>query len=58
MTTTRPYRVPLPEETVIRELVDNRNSQFDPYLVDTFIKLHESGTFPRSAFPVRCPQET
>jgi HD-GYP domain-containing protein (c-di-GMP phosphodiesterase class II) len=56
MTTTRPYRVPLPEDAVIRELVENRSRQFDPYLVDTFIGLHHSGLMSRGASPVTCPQ--
>jgi hypothetical protein len=57
MTTTRPYRVPLPEAAVTRELADNRNRQFDPYLVDTFLKLRETGPFPQSTSPVRWQQE-
>lgn len=48
MTTTRPYRVPLLEDAVIRELSDNRGRQFDPYLVDSFLKLHETGSLGRA----------
>ena len=48
MTTTRPYRVPLPEESVRRELVENRGRQFDPYLVDVFLRqLEERRAAPR-----------
>jgi HD-GYP domain-containing protein (c-di-GMP phosphodiesterase class II) len=42
MTTTRPYREPLPEEAVVRELVDNRGRQFDPDLVDVFLRRLEA----------------
>jgi len=58
MTTTRPYRTPLPEDAVNRELVDNRGKQFDPYLVDIFLKLHEMAQIPRGALPVLCQRET
>jgi HD-GYP domain-containing protein (c-di-GMP phosphodiesterase class II) len=58
MTTTRPYRVPLPEDLVIRELVENRGRQFDPYLVDSFLKLHESGLLCRSSCQQTCQLET
>ena len=51
MTTTRPYRVPLLEDAVLRELADNRGRQFDPYLVDSFLKLDVTG--PLAAPAVR-----
>ena len=54
MTTTRPYRVPLPGDVVTRELVENRGKQFDPYLVDVFLTLRESSAIPRSASPLLC----
>jgi HD-GYP domain-containing protein (c-di-GMP phosphodiesterase class II) len=57
MTTTRPYRVPLPEEAVVRELVENRGRQFDPYLVESFLSLLKTDSLPRTAPPVTCPQE-
>jgi HD-GYP domain-containing protein (c-di-GMP phosphodiesterase class II) len=57
MTTTRPYRVPLPEGAVIRELVENRGKQFDPYLVDSFLKLLEANAIPHSTPPLTCLQE-
>lgn len=48
MTTTRPYRTPLPEESVRRELQENRGRQFDPYLVDVFLRqLDERRAAPR-----------
>ena len=49
MTTTRPYRVPLPEDAVIRELVENRGKQFDPYLVDSLPQAARDRPIPRSA---------
>jgi len=58
MTTTRPYRVPLPEETVIRELVDNRGRQFDPFLVDSFLTVIGANALPQSSRPATCPQAT
>jgi len=58
MTTTRPYRVPMPEGAVIRELVENRGKQFDPYLVDSFLKLLESNAIPNGTPQLVCPQET
>lgn len=57
MTTTRPYRVPLPEDAVIRELVENRGKQFDPYLVESFLKLRETNAIPRSTSPLICLQQ-
>jgi HD-GYP domain-containing protein (c-di-GMP phosphodiesterase class II) len=57
MTTTRPYRIPLPEETVMRELVENRGRQFDPFLVDSFIALIETSVIPRPSRSVACQLE-
>jgi len=54
MTTTRPYRVPLPEAAVVRELVENSGKQFDPYLVESFLKLRETNGIPRSTSPLIC----
>jgi HD-GYP domain-containing protein (c-di-GMP phosphodiesterase class II) len=57
MTTTRPYRVSLPEDAVLRELVDNRGRQFDPYLIDVFLRqLEERRPAPRIA-TTPCPRE-
>jgi HD-GYP domain-containing protein (c-di-GMP phosphodiesterase class II) len=58
MTTTRPYRVPLPEAAVLRELVENRGRQFDPNLVDSFLKLHDSGLLCRTGYLKTCQLET
>jgi HD-GYP domain-containing protein (c-di-GMP phosphodiesterase class II) len=57
MTTTRPYRTPLPEETVMRELVENRGRQFDPFLVDSFIALIETSAIPRPSRSAACQLE-
>jgi putative nucleotidyltransferase with HDIG domain len=42
MTTKRPYREPLSLEKVKEELIKNKNTQFDPSLVDCFIKILEN----------------
>lgn len=39
MTNMRPYRNPLPEEKALQEIKDYKGSQFDPRLVDAFLKL-------------------
>ncbi len=57
MTTRRPYRKPLPEEVVLRELKENRGSQFDPHLTDSFLTLLETGTFPRQSLEQPWPLE-
>ena len=38
MTSNRPYRKALSQETAIGELVDNKNRQFDEKVVDAFVK--------------------
>jgi HD-GYP domain-containing protein (c-di-GMP phosphodiesterase class II) len=58
MTTTRPYRVPLPEEVVIRELVDNRGRQFDPFLVESFLTVIGANAIPQTSWQATCPRET
>ena len=58
MTTTRPYRVPLPGSHVVRELSENRGRQYDPYLVDIFLKLHGTGPLLNTAPTLPCPQAT
>jgi HD-GYP domain-containing protein (c-di-GMP phosphodiesterase class II) len=55
MTTTRPYRVPLPAEAVVRELVENRGRQFDPHLVDTFLRVRDTDLVPCASLPLACP---
>lgn len=44
MTTDRPYRNALPREEAIRRLKQDSNTQFDPALVDLFLKSMESGS--------------
>lgn len=39
MTTDRPYRKKLDNDTAIKELIDNRGTQFDPKLVDIFLTI-------------------
>jgi diguanylate cyclase (GGDEF)-like protein/putative nucleotidyltransferase with HDIG domain len=39
MTTNRPYRAAMSCEEAVKELKDERGSQFDPELVDVFIKV-------------------
>ena len=39
MTTDRPYRKKLSHEEAIKELLDNKGTQFDPKLVDIFMSI-------------------
>ena len=39
MTNNRPYRLAMSKEQAIKELVWNKNTQFDPELVDAYIKI-------------------
>lgn len=39
MRTDRPYRDALPREVAIKELKENKGSQFDPEVVDVFLKI-------------------
>jgi HD-GYP domain-containing protein (c-di-GMP phosphodiesterase class II) len=57
MTTTRPYRVPLPKEAVMQELIENRGKQFDPYLTESFLRLLDATTLQRGPQSVTCPPE-
>ncbi len=43
MVTDRPYRKGLPIEEAARRLKENKGTQFDPHIVDTFITLLEDG---------------
>ncbi len=43
MTSDRPYRKALPEEVALNELKSNKGTQFDPNIVDAFIKAYEKG---------------
>ena len=46
MTSDRSYRKALGDKVALKELLDNKGSQFDPTLVDVFIELYNS--FPDS----------
>lgn len=46
MTSDRPYRKALALDVAVKELIDNRGTQFDPEIVPVFVELLESGTFP------------
>lgn len=46
MTSDRPYRKALALDIAIKELVDNRGTQFDPAIVPVFVELLENGAFP------------
>ena len=46
MTSDRVYHKALKDDVAIKELLDNKGSQFDPELVDLFVKLYNS--FPDS----------
>lgn len=39
MSTRRIYRKALSQEQILEELKDNRGTQFDPVIVDTFVHL-------------------
>ena len=39
MTTDRPYRKAMPIETAIEDLKSNSGSQFDPMVVEAFLKV-------------------
>jgi len=43
MTTTRSYRDKISEEMAINELKNNSGTQFDPEIVEAFIKAHKDG---------------
>ena len=43
MNTRRIYRSALSQEQILEELTDNRGTQFDPVIVDTFVRLLEEG---------------
>jgi len=48
MTSNRPYRLGLPFEKAIDELVLGRGTQFDPQVVDCFIRIaaeEQAGVF-------------
>ncbi len=39
MTNNRPYRAAMPKEKAIEELIQNVNAQFDPDVVNAYIKI-------------------
>ncbi len=43
MISDRPYRKALPEEIALNELKSNKGTQFDPIVVEAFIKAYEKG---------------
>jgi HD-GYP domain-containing protein (c-di-GMP phosphodiesterase class II) len=43
MVTDRPYRAKLDGAEAVRRLVAGAGSQFDPTVVDVFVRLHEAG---------------
>ena len=44
MVTDRPYRSRLEGDEAVRRLVEASGSQFDPVVVDAFVRLYEAGT--------------
>ena len=52
MTSDRPYRKALTLEAATKELIDNSGTQFDPEVVEVFIKLIEDKKFSHF-FPVK-----
>lgn len=57
MTSDRPYRKALALDIAVKELLDNRGTQFDPALVPVFVELLENGTFPFFATAVTIEQQ-
>jgi HD-GYP domain-containing protein (c-di-GMP phosphodiesterase class II) len=43
MTTDRPYRGRLDDQVAVGRLVDSAGTQFDPVVVDAFVRLFETG---------------
>jgi len=43
MVSDRPYRKALPEDVTLNELKSNKGTQFDPDVVDAFIRAYEKG---------------
>lgn len=47
MLSARVYKDPMPLEYAVGELLDNKGKQFDPTIVDIFVKLLSDGSFER-----------
>jgi len=43
MTSDRPYRSALPEREAIRRLKQAAGTQFDPNVVEAFVRVHDRG---------------
>lgn len=43
MTSDRPYRKALPDKVALEELIKNKGTQFDPDVVDAFVKAFKDG---------------
>ena len=44
MVTDRPYRKRLPVEDAMRRLFESSGSQFDPTVVEAFVRLYDAGS--------------
>lgn len=51
MTADRPYREALSEEKALREIESSAGTQFDPRVVEAFIKAHTTGKIQRIRIP-------
>jgi HD-GYP domain-containing protein (c-di-GMP phosphodiesterase class II) len=58
MTEERPYRRALAQETAVSELIGGSGTQFDPVVIQAFLKLLQQGAFDRmSADAVQPPRK-
>jgi putative two-component system response regulator len=46
LTHERPYKDAWSVEDAVAEIVDQSDHQFDPAVVDAFVRLHERGSLP------------
>ena len=53
MTSERPYRPSLPVERALNELRDGRGIQFDPEVVEAFVRAYPSAQLPIATPPPR-----
>ncbi len=58
MTSDRPYRKALALDVAIKELVDNRGTQFDPEIVPVFVELLANDLFPYFSTAATIGQQT